>query len=1387
MKRKNKMEKVISLILCLALLLPYVPVRAEGETEGEAGEWENASSEEAYGLKDPRLIREGWDEIYEFDTIWFGSYVQDDITGEQKNSIRWRVLDVSGNEALLVSDSILDVQPFHDVEDRADTMDAWWHDSTLRSWMNGYDATENRAGKDYSGEGDSFITKAFTTAEREALIPDTQKGEEGYSSLLKERISEPDTLDKVGLIGPAEINEKSYCLFNRYGGTASLNMRQKASNYVLVQSGALPRYWLRMMYDRNYYEESTIEYTEQLGRAFYWTSDEEIKQKANNVIYYKNEAHGVVARIRLDLSKTDLWSFAGTTTNEGLDDFSDAAPMPVRVDYSRQVLPASEGLKLSEDGKTALSYEGEDHIVVIPEGVEELDPDFYLNSVEIWYLHLPSTLKTIPDHCFDGEIQGKGDKYKRKDFTYVRFNDPSASQLKTIGEYAFHDQYLFEVLLPEGLEEIKAHAFDDGFSDANDSSVASVGNHTNMNFPDGLKVIGENAFRSADIQYVRFGSGLESLGKGAFLYSDIASVDLSRCKKLKTIPEDSFRCDELNAGLLNVVLNEGLEEIGAGAFAVAGNDSKPIRIVVPDSVKSIGDEAFAGGSIEKLILPETVDYFGEHVISLAGDLHYLRLPKNLTKIDGILRKLKYEDSIPRILVCEGDVSEVIWGGAAENTYIPQYIIYGKSGTALEETARENNLTFYDCTKNPPPDDYEISITERDLNVVADGDALCSYEENTLKLLGKGTYRISMKEGVSSTTDCIVVGNDCTIELDNVDIRTDSKKDYGNPDWPYGGFAGIWIPTNSGAKVTIRFKGTNTVKGSGSLIGIMKYSRSSAGQLTLVADSGTDADVLSCNGIGYDDLSGNRPQDEYGNRYYHSHNITIESGTVKSSFGNCGCSNFQINGGVLETDSLGNLKVNGGTVRVKNGVDHFSTVRINDGDVSLTTIESESKIQMYGGRLNIKDYKRMDGELEYHGGYVFSGDEQIYPSPTPTEGEKKPVASISLNKSELKLKAGESGKLTATILPEDAEDKSVEWSSDNTPVATVDASGNVTAVAEGSAKIMVTAKDGSGVSASCTVTVEKAGEDEPAPSPSPAEPIPGSGEARDPQPVIEEGETLYLVKGQSFTLAKGWSSRDRILSVSKTGVAKAKNTGMATLVYGDNEKTIHVSITAPTITSRISSLPVGTSQEIALNCDSHLPVLWYSAAPNIATVDQGGHVTGLSKGTAKVTAMINGKAYICSVKVTEEKSLPERDLYLNVKKAKNVKIKGLKKTVWTISGNEAEGKEIVKVSGSKLKGLKAGDVKLVCEGYVLNVHVEDPVLEGSAKPCKMTINMKAGEVSEKPVKLLGVKQTVIFKSNKPLVAYIDDSGLIHARSKGKAKITAKINGKSLTIIVTVKQG
>lgn len=81
----------------------------------------------------------------------------------------------------------------------------------------------------------------------------------------------------------------------------------------------------------------------------------------------------------------------------------------------------------------------------------------------------------------------------------------------------------------------------------------------------------------------------------------------------------------------------------------------------------------------------------------------------------------------------------------------------------------------------------------------------------------------------------------------------------------------------------------------------------------------------------------------------------------------------------------------------------------------------------------------------------------------------PVEGVSLDTTTLYMtKTGQSAKITATVVPANATNKNVTWSSSNTDVATVD-NGIVTAVGNGEAIITVTTEDG-GKTATCTVTV-----------------------------------------------------------------------------------------------------------------------------------------------------------------------------------------------------------------------------------------------------------------------------------------------------------------------------
>ena len=93
---------------------------------------------------------------------------------------------------------------------------------------------------------------------------------------------------------------------------------------------------------------------------------------------------------------------------------------------------------------------------------------------------------------------------------------------------------------------------------------------------------------------------------------------------------------------------------------------------------------------------------------------------------------------------------------------------------------------------------------------------------------------------------------------------------------------------------------------------------------------------------------------------------------------------------------------------------------------------------------------------------------------PVQPETVDVVSVTLEPTTLALKVGEKSTLTVTVLPENATDKTIKWSSDDSSIATVD-DGTVTAVAAGETTVKASA---GGKTATCKVSVTK--EEEPNP-------------------------------------------------------------------------------------------------------------------------------------------------------------------------------------------------------------------------------------------------------------------------------------------------------------------
>ena len=108
-----------------------------------------------------------------------------------------------------------------------------------------------------------------------------------------------------------------------------------------------------------------------------------------------------------------------------------------------------------------------------------------------------------------------------------------------------------------------------------------------------------------------------------------------------------------------------------------------------------------------------------------------------------------------------------------------------------------------------------------------------------------------------------------------------------------------------------------------------------------------------------------------------------------------------------------------------------------------------------------------------------GGESLYVAIREGNGSAQdvPVSSVELDRNRLSLAVGEDDMLEAIVLPENATNKSVSWSSSNPAVAVVDKYGVIDAVGRGKAIITVVSRDGTNRKATCEVTVNGEGVNE----------------------------------------------------------------------------------------------------------------------------------------------------------------------------------------------------------------------------------------------------------------------------------------------------------------------
>ena len=236
--------------------------------------------------------------------------------------IKWRVLNRNGNDALLLADVALDDQEYNTNDE-----DVTWETSSMRSWLNGYGASVNQPKIDYSRK--NFINSAFTSTQRNAIKTTNVVNN---NNIDYGTAGGNNTSDKVFLLSESEVYNTDIAA--GYGFTKNYDAdgyythdeakRSRCSTYAYAMGMSRECYdtnyngnidwWLRSPGDDSRYAAGVSSYGWVYGYG----------------AYVSHNDGGVRPALHLNLSSSNLYSYAGTVCSDAMKSGESGTDNPVK-------------------------------------------------------------------------------------------------------------------------------------------------------------------------------------------------------------------------------------------------------------------------------------------------------------------------------------------------------------------------------------------------------------------------------------------------------------------------------------------------------------------------------------------------------------------------------------------------------------------------------------------------------------------------------------------------------------------------------------------------------------------------------------------------------------------------------------------------------------------------------------------------------------------------------------------------------------------------------------------------------------------------------------------------------------------------------------------------
>ena len=598
---------------------------------------------------------------------------------------------------------------------------------------------------------------------------------------------------------------------------------------------------------------------------------------------------------------------------------------------------------------------------------------------------------------------------------------------------------LEKVIIPDSVTEIGYSAFEGC------TSLESVV------IPLGVTSVENQAFNGCSaLKSVEFKNPNTKIGKNVFSNcSSLASVKLP--ENLTSIPEYTFNGCKL---LADINLPATLRSIGNYAFY---NCDALTELTVPGNVWQIGSYAFYDcDSITKAVIPDSVTSLGSYAFYGCDKLAEVDFGIGLTAIpDSAFRQIPTltkvilprfattvaanafaEDTKLREVTIPSTVTSIQTNSFS---YPTKLTVYGIAGSYAEQHAKERKMTFIavDGTKVDSiafkQSVYEFSasgsgsyfIPEMEIlpkesvepiTFTSSDESIATVNNGKVTFKGYGTATITATTASGKTAACTVKINRAVSGV---------RLDYSKLSLKTGETAALTAtvyPSNAANKAV---KWISSAPDVASVDQTGKITALKPGITTITVETEDGGYTATCN-------------------------VTVIDSSIVSVTG------VKLSATVAEL-TIGNSKQLTAAISPTNATNNGVTW--SSSNTNVASVSSSGVVVAKGEGTATITVKTDDG------GYTAACTIRVSkPSPSVVA-----VTGVKLSAIGIELPVGGSKRLSATITPSNATKKDVTWSSDNTSVAAVNASGLITAKGEGTATVTVRTDDG-GYTATCKITV-----------------------------------------------------------------------------------------------------------------------------------------------------------------------------------------------------------------------------------------------------------------------------------------------------------------------------